>query len=317
MSRNPDAAPAVHCKWDFCTDTFFTFSEWETHFTVEHIAYAQPVVLTGRRLRKREAEGHWELVDEEARPAEQLPINPHPSQTTGDTTTTTHTLSFPIPPSFQSIPDPPASMSTNLLLPPETFDDNDDGHDRSHDIDYQEQDRLYSSFLRSPSPAIGQQASGSRIASGSASYQPPPPGQRSQTPPWTDTQALSHSQPSPYSPHPSGSRPITSQRPTPSTPEIPRSGDVPAVPVFTSPFQPSQASSKSHSTPNRSDTSQVNSNRERADSTGSQTAPGAIPLRFGAALSTGERGSPFKDSPKAAGSTSAGVGFGWGGGGSS
>ncbi|OCF33824.1 hypothetical protein I317_01316 [Kwoniella heveanensis CBS 569] len=98
----PSEVVAIHCKWDFCAETFVSFAEWETHFAVEHVAHARPVNLTGRKQRLRE-DGYWELVDEEAGPREHLPLHQIPSQTTGDITTTTHTLSYPLPPSFQPI----------------------------------------------------------------------------------------------------------------------------------------------------------------------------------------------------------------------
>ncbi|WVW78202.1 hypothetical protein I302_100153 [Kwoniella bestiolae CBS 10118] len=269
----------IHCKWDYCSETFLSFSEWQTHFTVEHIAYAQPIDLRGRHLRKRKVPGEWELLDSDPRPANQLPLDPHPSQTTGDITTTTHTLSFPIPPSFQSLPEIPANM--NLSHQQAAFP-----NQLERSIQDPENDaRLYQSFLRSPSPELVR--SGSISASGSGSVQPPPPGQRAKTPPWTPSQLSAFSQ--------HGIHSASNPNPTPAH--------------TTSPNQPSQSSSQSHATPSRDGRSQPSS-QQASNPAGPQATQGNVPLRFGAALGKGEDGSPFKESPTAKGR---GVGFNWGG----
>ncbi|WVQ69503.1 uncharacterized protein L199_007723 [Kwoniella botswanensis] len=266
---------AIHCKWDFCSETFLSFSEWQTHFTVEHIAYAQPIDLTGRNLRKRKEFGQWEVIDPSPRPANGLPINPHPSQTTGDITTSTHTLSFPVPPSFQSLPDPPASGAI-----PSDYHLSFHKHDERGIQDHENDVRLYQSFLRSPSPELGQSGSGS------GSIQLPPPGQRSKTPPWTPSQPSVSSQRGPNSA--SGSKPSNPSTHPPAS-----------ISDFNSPFRTSQSIS-----------SQVSPDQQTINPTGLPATQGAIPLRFGAALGKGEGTSPFKESPTAQGRT---VGFNWGG----
>ncbi|OCF77176.1 hypothetical protein I204_02888 [Kwoniella mangroviensis CBS 8886] len=265
----------IHCKWDFCSETFLSFPEWQTHFTVEHIAYAQPIDLTGRTLRKRKEMGQWEVIDPSPRPANRLPIHPHPSQTTGDITTTTHTLSFPIPPSLQSLPDPPASG-----VIPSDYQAFLHRHDERSIQDHETDARLYQSFLRSPSPEIGQSGSGS------GSIQLPPPGQRPKTPPWTPSQPSATSQ--------LGSSSASASKPSnPSTHPPASSSD------FNSPFRTSRFTS-----------SQVSPDQQTINSTGLPATQGAIPLRFGAALGKGEGPSSFKESPTAKGRT---VGFDWGG----
>ncbi|WWC68167.1 uncharacterized protein I206_102090 [Kwoniella pini CBS 10737] len=304
MSGGTAAVP-VHCRWDFCTETFLTFLEWETHFMVEHIAYARPIDLAGRRLVKRKEQGQWELVDTAPRPISILPLNPHPSQTTGDITTTTHTLSFPMPPSFHSLPDPPPTMPVALPSGNQGLLGIESNPSDKHAQDEENDKRLYQSFLRSPSPVPGQSRSISQSGSTSGSMQPPPPGQRSKTPPWTPR----HTHPSVTSPHILHSAPdFDTANPTP-----PVTQPTSSVPLFTSPFRPSQEYAQSHSTPDHSGSSASDhSLRQRADSAGSTAGTN---IRFGAVLVGGETSSLYGESPSRSGSKSGGgVGFDWAGG---
>ncbi|WWC59699.1 uncharacterized protein I303_102261 [Kwoniella dejecticola CBS 10117] len=307
MSGQQSTAGWMHCRWDFCLETFSTFAEWELHFVVEHIAHAKPIELVGRVLRKRDRLGEWDLVDNAPRAIDQLPLDAHPSQTTGDITTTTHTLSFPMPPSFHSLPDP-------LVAEPPIFlsDQKNDCPEQGDETNRDEQDlendrRLYQSFLRSPSPAHGESGSGS--GSGIGSMPPPPPGQRPRTPPWTPsyTQSTAASQEQSQT----GSEFVSGSSSNPSHPTASASYPHESCPQMTSPPRPSQPSTHSVSTPSHSgSTSSGRSGQQNAESAGTRSA---AKLRFGAALGAGEAGSSFAETPSRPGSRNGGVGFDWAG----
>ncbi|AAW45919.2 conserved hypothetical protein [Cryptococcus deneoformans JEC21] len=130
-----NSPPVIFCRWDFCGQTFVTYIEWETHFAVEHIAYEKAQDLSGRKRRQR-SDGHWEIVENEFSLRHHLPIDLNPTQGTGDTTMTSHTLSLPVPPPFDT--DLPMSMPTHVILPPRSSPevDNHDNANQSHEDEF-------------------------------------------------------------------------------------------------------------------------------------------------------------------------------------
>ncbi|WWC86679.1 uncharacterized protein L201_001556 [Kwoniella dendrophila CBS 6074] len=317
MSGETASLQAIHCKWDFCSMTFMSFAEWETHFIVEHISYAQPMDISGRSLKKRKKIGQWELTDSEPRPTNQLPLNLSPSQTTGgDITTTSFTLSFPIPPSFHSLPDPPASIPMYNILPHCTSEHQTAAsYPFPEGIQVQENDAgLYTDFLRSPSPVLGAGDLTFGSGSGSGSTHFPPLGQRRKTPPFTPSQPLSNSQPSTSSLRTSVSTPMSILRFDNSNYTPPITQPHPSLPLYTFPSQPSPII---QTTPEQAQSSSESPSRQRNDSISSQISPqgqSAKPLRFGAALGVAGSDSP-RNSVKKVESRNTSVGFNWAGGG--
>ncbi|WVF69570.1 hypothetical protein IAT40_004348 [Kwoniella sp. CBS 6097] len=315
----------LQCRWDFCTETFLTFAEWETHFAIEHIAHARPIKLAGRKRCMRE-DGYWELVEEEAGPREHLPLQQDASQTTGDITTTTHTLSFPLPPSFHSVASPttpfPTTTGISPLAPEESYLDQhqhsqqSEEEERAHAAAREaENERLYQTFLRSPSLSPLQSGSGSL----SASYQPPPPGQRLPNSSWIPAHSQSPSQPLPTSQVTRGSNLDTSN---PSPPvsavsdvfsvELPRTAESPLRPSHYVTFFPSNSTSRSLDDISQSQSSQDSSKTSQAF-VNRRTHP-VSNLRFGSALGKGDTSSPPATKERHAAPKSTAVGFSWGSG---
>ncbi|WVQ98279.1 hypothetical protein IAU59_005402 [Kwoniella sp. CBS 9459] len=316
ISMSPDMV-IVTCKWDFCTDTFVTFAEWETHFAIEHVAYARPIDLTGRRQRMTD-DGYWELMDEELGPIDHLLLHEDPSQTTGDITTTTHTLSLPLPPSLQSVNSPVMSYPIDMLIPPQTPGDflnspqareeEERLHLAARDAENQ---RLYQSFLRSPSLSPVQSGSGSI----SNSCQPPPPGQPCPSPSWSPTHPQPPSQPFATPPISQDTDPSSSHDASPPASflsdvfsiELPRSADSPFGPSGHRSLIPSDSTSHHSNIPSRSPPNPL----KAAQTTLMEMVQ---PFRFGSALSHADKGSPHTRHDRHVPPSSAAVGFSWGGG---
>ncbi|WVO23945.1 uncharacterized protein IAS62_005303 [Cryptococcus decagattii] len=134
-TNHHSSPPVIFCRWDFCGQAFATYIEWETHFAVEHIAYEKAQDLSGRR-RKQRSDGHWEIVENEFSLRHHLPTDLNHTQGTGDTTMTTHTLSLPVPPPFDT--DLPMSMPTHVILPPRSSPevDSHDNANQSHEDEF-------------------------------------------------------------------------------------------------------------------------------------------------------------------------------------
>ncbi|WVN89301.1 uncharacterized protein L203_104522 [Cryptococcus depauperatus CBS 7841] len=131
QKAGPEGPPSlIYCRWDFCIQSFATYLEWEAHFTVEHVAYEKTQDLSGKFRRRRRADGLWELVEPKVTSSQQIPLDIEHSQTTGDTSMTSHTMSFPMPASFEGLL---TSMPINMILPPQSplkIDSNERNHEQ-------------------------------------------------------------------------------------------------------------------------------------------------------------------------------------------
>ncbi|WVR04813.1 hypothetical protein IAU60_001825 [Kwoniella sp. DSM 27419] len=301
----------VPCRWDFCARVFESFAEWEVHFAMDHIAFTRPIDLTGRKRRKR-CDGSWSLVDDDdTRATVNLSIIEQNSQTTGDITTTTHTLSFPMPPSFQSIPDHLGSLpigSNPFLQTPDLEPVRSpgfsllvqDGESATEDDDGQYYKGIYQSFINSPSPPPGQSGSGSVGDTASTGARGPPPSQMQRTPPWSQSPSPSIHNAS--NPTPEMSRSILGKPVRPPPPLFDLSTETYSKPA-------------TQVTPGHSITSSWPASAgPRPEVAGSPlNGPTPMSLRFGAALEAGDDALPFREKDRAMGTKTPSVGFSWGG----
>ncbi|WVQ79852.1 hypothetical protein IAT38_001952 [Cryptococcus sp. DSM 104549] len=146
--RKRESSPLVHkCRWDYCSETFTSFDDWEIHFEVDHMSELNPVDLTGRYKRQK-ADGRWYIlpVGEGYRPSQELPLDGSQS-TGGDITMSTVTSLHFSQPQFSQ---PEASqlrasmtardcMPTHMILPPRSSPELDPGHvDHVEDVAHEE-----------------------------------------------------------------------------------------------------------------------------------------------------------------------------------
>ncbi|ODN79493.1 hypothetical protein L202_03463 [Cryptococcus amylolentus CBS 6039] len=107
--------PLVYCRWDFCSQAFTAYNDWEIHFEVEHMPHEKAQDFSGK-MRRRRRDGQWELVEQRlSGTAENLPL----SGATGDTS-----LTMSLPPFSQNIPnDTQGHMDPRMIFPPQRSPD--------------------------------------------------------------------------------------------------------------------------------------------------------------------------------------------------
>ncbi|WVQ75861.1 hypothetical protein IAR50_005494 [Cryptococcus sp. DSM 104548] len=156
--------PLVYCRWDFCSQAFTTYNDWEVHFEVEHMPNEKAQDFSGK-MRRRRHDGQWELVDQDSSSASENLVL---SGGTGESS-----LAMSMPTFTQAVSDSQGHMDPRMIFPPQRSPDLDDHDQLGPEDEYLNLDggmeRRVSASLPETGAAHSQQSEGQQSHSSEAS----------------------------------------------------------------------------------------------------------------------------------------------------